>query len=62
MKTGIKNPKPKPNIQKTALEVFNLIERSSSVDPSLQTIKEKLIRLAKDAGIGNGIKQLSKKE
>ena len=56
------NPKPKPNIQKTALEVFNLIERSSSVDPSLRTIKRsKLIRLAKDAGIGNGIKTIIEK-
>ena len=59
---ALQNPKPKPNIQKTALEVFNLIERSSSVDPSLRTIKRtKLISLAKDAGIGNGIKTIIEK-
>ena len=48
----LKRPKKKTNYQEIALEVFHVLERSSSVDPSLNTIKRyKLVKLAINAGI-----------
>ena len=54
----LQKPKKKINPQEIALEVFRVLERSSAVDPSLNTIKRnKLINLARSAGVGSGLNE-----
>lgn len=48
----LQKPKPAPNHQVLALDIFNVFDRAAAVDPSLNPIKRnQLIKLLKDAGI-----------
>ena len=51
-----KEPTKKTNYQEIALDIYNLLIRSISVDPSLRKIKKReLTKMARESGIGKGM-------